>query len=828
MKRPLFWPLLGLISGILLSRYFEFSPLFLGGGIACSLLVLSFSPWIKKSGWAVLSFFCLFLFLGNWISVKTLQKIEQSSNFQNTVGDDKVYWVGKILEPCQQSEEGGRFLVDLWEIKKGQETFPIQGKIYLKIAGEEACAFSPGDVLQGFSKFKTPEFYHNPYAFDYPFYLKIQGIEASTFVESKDHVVKRAEEISSWQKIFLDFRQRALQEIDLLTQEDSKQVLKTLLLGSSYRLDKNLQELFRKSGTTHLLVVSGLHLAMVMGFLYFLFRGLLSLYPPLLLRISVRDVSYWMALPCVFFYSFVVTMSPSVLRAMLSVFLLGFFLLRRRKLDPLSLLYVVAFIILFISPLILFDVSFQLSFLSIFSILLFLPLIRKYFETNFPSLLHKKILWFCVQVFLLSLLAQIGLFPLLVNTFHQVSWVTLLANLFLVPYFTFILMPLGMLGLFFAWIYPPVSFFFFKIAAACVPPVLIFLKYLTSPEGSTTWLPRMNAWQIILYASLFLVFLLPWKRKTKGIVLIVLILFNVAAWIYPSWKDARNPNLRISFLDVGQGDSILIEFPYGKKMLVDAGGLPGTDFDVGEKVLLPTLLGRGIRNLDYLVMTHPHPDHFGGMESLLKAYQPKEFWWNGEKTDNQSFENLFKALEQKKIPVLKKDESAQAFEINGVKLKFLNPPQNIFVPEKPDAALVNNHSLVFLLEDRGFSVLFSGDIQIETEQQLLNKLTSAVDLLKVAHHGSNTSSTEEFLARLQPQNAVMQLGRKNRFGFPRPEVLERYQKIGTKIYRTDQSGEIVFEWDGSKFKVLCWVGDCSSSQKLTPSPVVANPAVLYK
>ncbi len=421
--------------------------------------------------------------------------------------------------------------------------------------------------------------------------------------------------------------------------------------------------------------------------------------------------------------------------------------------------------------------------------------------------MNRKILRFLIEIIFASFVVQIALFPLLVNTFHQVSWVALPANLFMIPYFSFILMPLGMLGLLFSWIHPAWAPLFFKLAAYFLKLALELLKMLTLPSWSTTWIPSMNAFQIILYVGMILVFLISLEKRKKILVLLALLILNIAVWIYPVWADFHNSNLRISFLDVGQGDSILIEFPHGKKMLVDAGGVAGTSFDVGEKVLIPTLLGRGITHLDYLVLTHPHPDHFGGIMGLLKVYRPQEFWWNGEKVESPDFLELLKILEQKQIPIFKKDSVSQEVNVNGVKIQFLHPSANAFFPDKPDAATLNNHSLVMNLEDRGFSVLLSGDVQKEGEMEMwANNILHPVDLLKVPHHGSNTSSTEKFLDRLKPHEVVIQLGRNNRFGFPKPEVLESYQKIGAKVYRTDQNGEINFTWDGSKTKISCYEG----------------------
>lgn len=807
MKRPLFLPLLGLMMGILSSRHLNLSDFYLGIAFAFVFLILGLS--IIRQWQTAFKIFLPFLFAipALWLTQNSIHHIENHSNLLQFAGSEKLRWLGKVLEPCQQSEKSGKLILELWEIEESDKIYPVQGRLLLTIPGEEACQFSQGDVLKVLGRLKAPDSYRNRDAFDYAFYLKSQGITATGFVESKDFVVKLDSQASSLQAFFEGLRTQSLLALNAVEDSDSKNILKALLLGGSQKLSEPLSELFRKSGTSHLMVVSGLHLAMVMGVLYGLFRFLFSLYPPLLLKIRVKIWSYWAALPCVVFYSKLVGFSPSVLRALGALLLLGILLLFRRKQDPLSLLFLIAFGLLFVWPLLLFDLSFQLSFLSVFAILFFYLPLQRGLQKKYPNLFQKGYLKIVIEIILMSVIVQMVLLPLLINRFHQINWVTVPANLFLVPYFSFVLMPLGLCALLFSWIKIDLGIFLFKICAYLLKPALGFLKILVSPEWVITWLPGLNAFQIVLYVGTLLCLLLRLQRKIKIFVLLLLIFFNVFAWFYPRWKDANNPDLRISFLDVGQGDSILIEFPHGKKMLVDAGGLSASSFDIGERVLLPTLLGRGVTHLDYMVLTHPHPDHFGGMKSLLKVYRPQEFWWNGEKLSYPDFQDLLKELEKNRIPLHSKNASSLAENINGVEINFLNPFSDSFFSDKADAATLNNHSLVFTLKDRGFTALFSGDIQKEAELKIVeSKGLEAVTLLKVPHHGSNTSSTKLFLDNIRPRHAVIQLGRNNRFGFPKPEVLEAYQQIETAVYRTDQSGEIQFIWDGKQLSVMCFQG----------------------
>lgn len=810
MTRPMLWPLLGLITGILASQKFSFSNLQLFFALLFALFLLSvFCLKSKENIQKILiasSALLLFSVLGFWTAQIKFSQVEAHS-LKSVTGQDKSYWLGKISEPCQLKEGGAHYLVDLWEVVKEAKIMPVQGKILLTVGEESACSFSAGEVIQVYSKLKAPDSFRNRHAFDYAFYLKTQGITATSFVETQEYVARRHTEISWLQDKLAQMRQAAALQMDLIKNNDAKQMMKTMLLGASQKVSKDLETAFRNTGTSHLLVVSGLHLAMVMSFLYLIFRIIFSLYPPLLLRVPVRQLSYWAALPFLIFYALLVGFSPSVLRSLLSIILLGFLIIHKHSRNILSLLYLVAFILLFLQPLLLFNLAFQLSFLSLFSILILVPPTTAYLENHFPPLRNHKLLFWMIELILATTAVQIGLFPLLTNQFHKISLLALPANVVLIPYFSFVIMPLGMLGLFFSWIYTPFAAFLFQALTHFSVPVIEFVKYLNSISWNTHWLPRLSLLQIILYVSLILIFVSALEKRKKGFALSLLIILNCGAWFYPSWADSRRDDFKITFLDVGQGDSILLEFPKGLKMLVDAGGSWNSNFDIGEKVVLPALLDRGIRHLDYLVISHPHPDHFLGMKTLLQAYTPREFWWNGQMMENDDLKSLLAALQEKGIPILEKNKKSAPVDLNEASIHFLHPSENF--PNSPTAngASVNNNSLVMKIQDRGLNLLLTGDIQQEAEAEMARTHELApIDILKVPHHGSNSSSTEVFLKQFPARYAVIQAGRHNRFAFPKAQVLQDYQEKGSRILGTYQNGEVEFIWDGKKLELSCLSG----------------------
>ena len=270
--------------------------------------------------------------------------------------------------------------------------------------------------------------------------------------------------------------------------------------------------------------------------------------------------------------------------------------------------------------------------------------------------------------------------------------------------------------------------------------------------------------------------------------------------------------LRVTFLDVGQGSSILVRFPDGKSMIVDGGGLTGSGFDVGEMVVAPYLWHEGISKIDWMLLTHAHPDHFKGLKFIAEEFKPDVFYWNGVEPGEDEAELLDWAA-FKKVAVARKvviPEACHPCEggdlVDAIKsvrhpyVQFLSPPSQI-----PSHWTLNDTSIATKITFGDFSFLLTGDIEAEAEDFVTKQLQvtparryfggshdSRLTVLQVPHHGSSTSTTQGLLDAVRPSFAVIQAGENNRYGFPRADVLERLNKIGTKIYRTDQDGAVEF------------------------------------
>jgi len=275
---------------------------------------------------------------------------------------------------------------------------------------------------------------------------------------------------------------------------------------------------------------------------------------------------------------------------------------------------------------------------------------------------------------------------------------------------------------------------------------------------------------------------------------------DLAFW---NLKDLFQKDLQLTFIDVGHGDSILVEFPGGKRMLIDGGGLREDRFNIGKNVIAPFLWKKKIRRIDTLVLTHPDPDHLKGLNFIASQFSIDQFWDNGFQTDSEPYLQLKKILEEKKIKIHSLNEETPSQIMNGVEISFLNPPVWGATQRKVRSLWdLNNASLVMKLRFKNISVLLTGDIGKEAEERILRKgYLLKSDVLKIPHHGSSSSSSPLFLERVKPTYAILSVGERNIGRLPHPEVLKRYQQLGSRILRTDKDGAITVMTDGEKMEV---------------------------
>ncbi len=555
-------------------------------------------------------------------------------------------------------------------------------------------------------------------------------------------------------------------------------VLEALLLGERGRMDDSITLALQKSGLFHLIAISGAHIAIITFLIFSLLK---------LCGVPSRP-SYLLLAIFLVFYAFLVEGRASVLRAtiMTLAFILGKLIWRDTHL--VNTISLSAFILLFLNPFNLFDMGFELTYAATLSIILFFPRIIKYL----PRLPLK-----ISDMFALSLTAQLGVLPFMASSFNRVTFSPLILNYLAIP-LVGLIMALG-------YIFFPLSFISQSLAKALALGIKFLIRIFIdsshlfdSLSFASYRIPTPHLFTSIGYFLFLFLLLFPSRIKMQKLIFFGSFSLFAAVLIFYPFPSSSSRNLGLTFIDVGQGDSILVEFPGHKKMLIDGGGLASGTFDIGENVVSRFLWRKGIKKIDYLILTHGHPDHLNGLKAVARNFRIGEYWESMSPLKSESYAEFKESLARS---VLKK-RVFQGFKYQEgrVRIEVLYPLESNPYVDNVD----NDQSLVLRLSYGQTSFLLPGDISLSAEREILeNGAGIRSQVLKSAHHGSNSSSSKDFLDRVAPKIVVISVGRGNAYGFPNQEVLNLYEEMKAKVLRTDILGAIEVSSDGQKLSVRC-------------------------
>ena len=604
-------------------------------------------------------------------------------------------------------------------------------------------------------------------------------------------------------------------------------MLNAMLFGDRTQLDRDLRLGFERTGSFHLFVVSGLHLAVLAGLIFVLARRLrLPELPATLLTLALATG-----------YAALTGFGLPVQRAlwMTTVFLLVRLLSRDR--NPLNALGIAALSLLAAHPHDLFEASFQMTALAIVAIAgIAVPLSERTFMPyarathllpesaldasleprlaqfrltlrlagehlspllgraglSLPALLARWTLWFC-ELLLVTCIAELFMTLPMAVYFHRVTALAIPANLLSIP-FIGIMMPLVLLTFACSLIHPWVALVPGACTAALLHAITWTVTTISHFHAADVRIPapELPVAALILLCWAFALWAIRKRRWIASAGLAALLVATVLV-LWPEAAVRHRGVLEVTALDVGQGDSLLVVSPEGRTLLVDAGGPIGgpfahaTTFDIGEEVVSPYLWSRRIRRLDAIALTHAHSDHMGGMPAILRNFRPRELWI-GSNPNAPDYTALLAQARALGITV-RRFHAGDSFVFGGTQVQVLAPQADYL----PGNAPANNDSLVLDLHYGLSSALLEGDAEAASEQAMLRSgLILPATLLKAGHHGSRTSTTPSFLAAASPRAAVISVGRRNPFGHPRSEVILEFANTHTPLYRTDLMGASSF------------------------------------
>lgn len=794
-RYPLLVPLFSLIAGISAANQWQFSIPLATHPVLVGICLLS--VFFARHVLFLLCLSLCFFVAGAGALGPLLEPSFPADSIVRFAGEEPLVIEGIIDARPEWQEAGGRIYLRAIRIFLEKSVLPVSGRILLYV-GEGHAAYATGDLIRFSSRINRPRNFGIPGEFDYERYLAFQRVSATAYSRTAGEVILIRAGVAYPLQNRMDVIAADLgNRIGRILPAEEGALLRALLLGESRLVPKPTRDLFARTGVNHILSISGFHVGVIAFFVFSLVYSLTRLSHFLLLHAHPRRTILVLTIPILLLYLLLTGGAPATVRSvvMISAYIVS--MLLSRETDPIHSLMLAALVILAWAPAALFDISFQLSFLALWGILVLTPLLMKPFQGITLKAVRKVLLFLMV-----SIAATAATLIPAAGYFHTPTLTGLVANFFIIPLMGYGGVVLGFSSLPFIHVLPSLAGLLLTLAG-----FLIYLsgKILTCLDS----IPLLPLWASsrcdLLLLIAFLASCTFCVRKARVAVCCLTVVVFILVRVVPA--ESESGKLRVDFFSVGQGESSLITFPDGKRMLVDGGGsYREGGLDPGERLVAPALRSRGVNRLDYLVLTHPHPDHLNGLLFLVKNFPVGEFWESGRHDGSDEYLALKRLLQERGVPVRRIDASSGPITLGGVLIEPLSPAGTIGVAGTASSGNLNETSLVFRLCCGEYSILFTGDIGHDAEKLLIEKNPELhCTVLKVPHHGSRSSSSELFLEAVSPECALISAGYGNRFRLPAAATLARLQRRGIPIYRTDLDGTVSITLEDGSWSVATFL-----------------------
>jgi competence protein ComEC len=811
MERPWVYGTVCYLSGIVLGEAWTYYPLSTLGLMVIGTGTAGLFSLRPRTVWFFGMIVLLILF--GMIRTQIATRPHRHDDLARFATRTPVRLIGVVDRPLRHGPESTLISVNALSVESEGREFTARGRARIAVR-DFVPDLEYGDRLSAIVRLRPVSGLRNPGSYDYAAVLRRGGIRALATIHRREAYGRSTDGRFSPLRTIYAWRERIRRMLDGSLSSVSSEILQAMLIGETRSLSSGVREAFMNSGTSHLLSISGSHLAMV-AFVVFQASGCILRRIPAhwLLRASRRLTVTRLCIPItlvpVVFYTLLAGGQIATVRSLVMILVYMAAVWFQRADDPLNALAIAAFLVALWDPQAVFSISFQLSYTAVLSMALIGEKGRLFLKDVDSPLVHSESERSGVARMLKKLRAYMGMtitagaatLPLTACYFNQISWVGFLANLIVVPLVGMLVVPLGLAcsvgAILFGSTGLPLAGLNDLLARALFSIVEWFARFPASElHVPSPPIPVL----IAVYLAAYLLLIRGGKRIVRWAAAGLCVLV-VTVWIGRMWASHPDGRLHVTFLDVGQGDAAWIELPDGKTMLIDGGGAYG-HFNLGRLAVAPYLWNTGHWRIDYLVASHPQLDHMGGLGYLASKFQIGELWTNGMKSDADFYKQFREIISARGIPEKRITSDDLPLDLDDARIRPLHPEASgSFVS-------VNDQSLVLRIEYRREAILFTGDIERPAERELLewgDRLRSTV--LKVPHHGSRTSIDADFLSRVDPAIAVISVGENNPYGHPSAETVAAYEAKKARIYRTDRDGAVIFATDGIQRTVRTYA-DC--------------------